>query len=298
MTRVLVSGGTGYVGSFLVQHFLDCGHEVTVAARRVPPQGMFRGVAGFRPLDLEDPKDPSLFEGMDWFVHAALDHLPEKYRGGEGSDPEGFRRRNLDGSVVLFELARQCGVGKVVFLSSRAVYGTQAPGMVLTEETPPRPDTLYGAVKLAAEQALLDMAGPSFCPLVLRVTGVYGTAPGGRDKWAALIGDFLAGRRIEPRAATEVHGRDVAGAAAMLLGDDIPAGVFNVSDMVVDRREVLAIAHASGPGLALPERADAAGLNVMSTEKLRALGWKPGGRALLEASVRSLCGSLPAPERG
>jgi nucleoside-diphosphate-sugar epimerase len=221
------------------------------------------------------------FSGVDFFIHAAFDHLPGRYRGGEGDDPETFQRRNHLGTVAFFRAAKAAGVRRAVFLSSRAVYGTQPAGAILTEETVPHPDTLYGEVKMAAERDILAMAGGNFGPVVLRITGVYGPAGGGRrHKWADLFDDWQAGREIVPRAGTEVHGEDVAATVSLVLSarDGVAGEIFNVSDIVVDRRELLrAAAQIIGAGN-LPAAADPSTLNVMSCEKLRALGWGPGGR--------------------
>lgn len=304
MRRIVVSGGTGFVGRFIVETFLSQGREVIVAGRTPPQANFFSRSVRYVPLALGGPPQAELFDGVDCFAHAAFDHLPGQYRGGEGNDPAGFRRRNLDGSIALFDAARAAGVSTAILLSSRAVYGTQPSGVPLTEGTPPRPDTLYGEIKLAVEDHLLSMANADFRPVVLRVTGVYGPASTGRaDKWHALIEDYLAGRPVAPRVATEVHGDDVAQAVSLLSADRAAAGIFNVSDIVVDRHDLLAIVRdaAARSSLAqtslqrasialhpLPARADASSLNVMSTEKLRALGWLPGGVPLLERTVRRM----------
>jgi len=294
MKRVLVSGGTGFVGRFIVEALLDAGYPVTVAGRSNPKAGFFSAPVDFAELDLDrEAAYGPLFEGVGFFVHAAFDHLPGRYRGGEGEDAEGFRRRNLAATVKLFEAARHAGVTRAVFLSSRAVYGRQPPGAVLYETTEPHPDTLYGEVKLAAERALLGLAKKGFVPSVLRVTGVYGGAGAGRQhKWSPLFADYLAGRVIEPRAGTEVHGRDVGGAVRLMLERpvaEIAAELFNVSDIVADRRDILAVVQrVTGSANPLPEPADTSSLNVMDIAKLRALGWKPGGKELLDRAVADL----------
>lgn len=262
--------------------------------RAEPPAGSLPRGVGVVTGSLDPDLDQSdLFDGMEGFVHAALDHLPDRYRGGEGDDPNGFRRRNLDGSVALFEAAKLAGIRRVVFLSSRAAYGTQAPGRVLDEDVVAHPDTVYGQVKHAAERALDMLTDDRFVGVSLRVTGVYGPAvPGAPHKWSGLIEDYLAGTAVAPRVATEVHGRDVAAAVRLMLetGATDPAHrLFNVSDLVLDRRELLAIVRdATGCPHPLPEPADATVLNVMATQRLASLGWRPGGRDLLEETVIAL----------
>ncbi|MCA1406089.1 NAD(P)-dependent oxidoreductase [Ensifer sp. IC3342] len=295
MTRVLVSGGTGFVGRFIVEHLIAHGYKVTVAARMPPATGFFSQPVAYVSLRLDPDADQvSAFDDIYYFVHAAFEHVEGKYRGGEGADPEGFRRANLDGSVRLFEEARAAGVRRCVFLSSRAVYGETAPPLV-DETSPAEPDTLYGQVKLAAEQALTSMAGHGFVTASLRVTGVYGSAgPGRKHKWSNLFTDYLAGRPVPARPGTEVHGDEVAQAVRLMLEAEparLAGEVFNVSDVLTDNREILSVLQsATGCPHPLPPAADTSEFMVMATEKLRALGWRPGGGDRLATTIRELAG--------
>ncbi|WP_202332485.1 NAD-dependent epimerase/dehydratase family protein [Mesorhizobium sp. L-8-3] len=290
----LVSGGTGLVGRFIVEHLAAAGHDVIVLGRTSPPKGFFSNPVRFLEGALDPDRDQfQAFDGMDFFVHAAFDHLPGKYRGGEGGDPDGFWRRNHEGSVALFDAARRAGVARTIFLSSRAAYGGEAPGAPLHEDLACAPDTLYGKAKLAAESALGRLTTPEFATASLRITGVYGPAgPGREHKWSALLGDYLAGKPIEPRAGTEVHGEDVAAAVELMLtvaAKTMSGKLFNVSDIVVDRHDLLAIVkERTGSPHALPVRADASSLGVMATDRLQALGWRPGGHRLLRETVVGL----------
>jgi nucleoside-diphosphate-sugar epimerase len=286
VTLALVSGGSGFVGRFIVENLLGEGMTVRIAGRARPVGKFFSQAVEFVPQALDPESDFSVaFSGVDFFVHAAFDHLPGRYRGGEDGDPEAFRRCNHLGTVAFFRAAKAAGVRRAMFLSSRAVYGAQKPGTVLTERTVPHPDTLYGEVKLAAERDILAMAGESFEPCVLRITGVYGPAgQGRRHKWADLFDDWRAGREIAPRAGTEVHGEDVAAAVSLMFSTPAPVSgeVFNVSDILLDRRELLGMAsEITGVARPLPASADLSALNVMSCEKLGMLGWRPGGNAKL-----------------
>ncbi|CAN7243679.1 NAD(P)-dependent oxidoreductase [Pararhizobium sp. LjRoot235] len=296
MTRVLVSGGTGYAGRFIVEHLLERGYKVTVGGRTAPEPCFFSKDVAFVPLLLDPEADQiEAFDNVYYFVHAAFEHLPGRYRGGEGDDPDGFRRANLDGTVRLFESARDAGVRRCVFLSSRAAYGPQAAGALLEEGMLARPDTLYGEIKLQAERSLLSLCGHDFVTASLRATGIYGPAgPGRTHKWASLFEDYLSGRIVPPRIGTEVHGEDVAKAVRLMLEVDtvrINGGTFNVSDILTGNREILSIlqrvTHCPHP---LPEQADASGYNPMGCCKIQSLGWRPGGRYLLRRTVEQLAG--------
>lgn len=293
--KVLVSGGTGLVGRYLVDGLLRAGHDVTVGSRassNLPPS--------FIHLTIDPTLDQrEQFAGIDAFIHLAFDHLPGRYRGGEGDDPARFRRLNHEGSVKLFEDAKAAGVKRCIFLSSRAVYDGLPAGSVLMEDMALSPDSLYGRIKLESEQALGRLSSRDFITTSLRATGVYGHhLP---NKWDGLFEDYLAGKPIAPRAGSEVHGDDLAAAILLLLEQDaqtVNGQAFNVSDIVTDTHEILSLfAEAKGVSHPLPTPADRLLASVMDTARLRALGWKPGGRQRLEDTVQALARKTrPSPD--
>jgi UDP-glucose 4-epimerase len=289
--KALVTGGTGLVGRYIVETLLDAGYDVTVAGRTPPADRLFPQAVAFRPATL-DPEGigEDLFAGIDAVVHAAFDHLPGRYRGGEGDDPDRFRRCNLDGSVRLFEAAISAGVKRFVFLSSRAVYDGVPPGTPLTEDLALQPTSLYGEIKLLGEQALAALNAPGFATSSLRLTGVYGDLR--PNKWDDLFADYLAGRAIPVRAGTEVHGRDAGTAVRLMLETEarrIEAQSFNVSDLVADTNEILSPLHQHrSDAPALPATANKTEVAEMETGRIRALGWRPGGWPLFEQTLRQL----------
>lgn len=261
--HVLVTGAGGIVGRFVAAALVGAGHRVTTLGRH----------PGDHPWSLTDPA-PSL-PHADALVHAAFSHLPGRFRGGEGNDPAGFRRLNLDGTLRLFDAARDA---RIVLLSSRAVYGDHRRGETLREDDAPNPDSLYGEIKLAAERAL----GPRGASL--RATGVYGGRP---NKWNELFASYLSGEPVAPRIATEIHGDDLAAAVVLLLGGR-ETGPFNASDILLDRHDLLARVKAlTGAAHALPPRGGGLRPGVMATTRLRALGWRPGGFARLDEFLAS-----------
>ncbi len=292
--KVLISGGTGLVGRYIVEGLLDGGYQVIVGGRTPPAADLFSRPVEFVPLSLDPALDQiDAFDEAYFFVHAAFDHLPGKYRGGEGDDPDRFRRLNRDGTVKLFETARKAGTRRTVFLSSRAVYDGQSRGTLLDEDMVLEPGSLYGEIKLFAERALADLSSPGFATSSLRLTGVYGNLR--PNKWDALFADYLAGRPVTSRAGTEVHGRDVAAAVRLMLETEagkITGQVFNVSDILTDTNEILG--HLPGSHHELPAPADRGAINRMSIEKLRGLGWQPGGADLLRQTIQVLARSFSA----
>lgn len=270
--KIVITGASGLVGSYIAREAEAMGHAVTRLARPA--------------YQLGDRPD---LRGHDALIHAAFSHIRGRYRGGEGDDPEGFLRANLDGSLALFEAARQGGIGRVLFLSSRAVHDGHPEGMDLPDDLPPAPTSLYGEVKARTEAALAAMAGPDFRTASLRPTGVFGAGVQGTSapqKWAGLIRDFLAGQKLPSRVATEVHGADLGQAALLALGDPDFGGSYNVSDLVLDHYELLAgIAALTGTASRPPLRGDPSLLRIPVCARLAALGWEPRGLEHLHADL-------------
>ncbi len=289
--RVLVSGGTGLVGRYIVNGLLTAGYGVSVGGRAPPLPDWFVRPVEFRPLTLEPGRDQrAVFRGVEGYVHAAFDHLPGRYRDGEGDDPARFRRLNVDGTIDLLKDAKSAGVRRAVFLSSRAVYDGLPEGRTLDETAALAPTSLYGRAKLESEQAVKHLGEPDYVTTSLRLTGVYGDLR--PNKWEGLFTDYLAGKPIASRVASEVHGRDVALGVQLILeakASDVGGEVFNMSDILVDRADILAsLQAASASNHPLPDRSDPDAVRVMPTQKLAALGWHPGGKPLLNKTLEAL----------
>ncbi|MTH65213.1 NAD-dependent epimerase/dehydratase family protein [Paracoccus shanxieyensis] len=266
--KIALTGASGLVGRWIARAAVEAGHDIDP-------------LPGWRLGDLPE------LAGCDALIHCAFQHIPGKYRGGEGDDPTAFTRANLTGSLALFDAAKAQGVGRVIFLSSRAVHDGHAPGTDLTDDLPPAPTSLYGKVKADAEAALHGMAGPGFRTASLRPTGVFG--PGQPQKWAGLIRDFLAGRPVPPRVATEVHGADLGRAAMLVLMDPDMQGSYNVSDLVLDNHDLLSgVAALTGSPAQPPMRSDAGLLRVALCARLEALGWSPDGLSRLHADLPAI----------
>lgn len=266
--RVILTGGSGIIGGFVRRGLDASGHDVTLLDRS----------NGYQ---LGDSPDLS---GHDALIHCAFAHAPGRYRGGEGDDPQTFRRLNLDGSLRLFDAAAKAGVSRILFLSSRAVHDGQPAGIALTDDLPACPANLYGEVKALAEDYLQKLGLKSTS---LRATGVYG--PGPAHKWRGLFSDYLAGKTIAPRVATEVHGEDLAAAMMILLSQDDPPPVVNVSDLILDRHDLLAeIKRLTASPLPLPSRADARKVRALHCEALAMMNWQPGGIERLRTSLPAM----------
>jgi nucleoside-diphosphate-sugar epimerase len=290
---VAVTGATGYAGQYVVKRLVEAG--VGVRAWRRPTSDLsgmpdINWVEG----DLDTPASAeALLEGADALVHAALHHVPGRYRGGEGDDLAGFIEANVGGSLRLLAAARAAGVKRCVVFSTRAVFGVPQVTEPILDGEPPRPDTHYGAAKAALEAFVRSWGLADGWPIAtLRPTGIYGViSPVERSKWFDVVARALKGESVTPRAGSEVHGRDVAESVWRLLQAEpgaIAGRAFNCSDLVVSTRDIVGlvqrIADVSGP---LPDAAPMP-TNVMASYGLEAFGVRFGGTELLEETVAEL----------
>jgi UDP-glucose-4-epimerase len=153
MTRILVTGGAGYVGSVSVEAFLDAGHEVVVLddATTGHVAAVPRG-ATFRQGTYADTAAVARLlehERIEAILHCAARSLV----GESARDPARYYRDNVAGGVALLEAARTTGVGRIVFSSTAAVYGVPDTTPI-PEDAPLRPINPYGETKRTFEGAL------------------------------------------------------------------------------------------------------------------------------------------------
>ena len=153
MTRILITGGGGYVGSVSSEAILAAGHEVvvlddlTTGHREAVPAGARLHTGTYADGD-------ALAELLRSAQIEAILHCAARSLVSESSrEPARYYRDNVAGGVALLEAARACGVQRVVFSSTAAVYGTP-DATPIPEDAPLRPINPYGETKRAFEAAL------------------------------------------------------------------------------------------------------------------------------------------------
>lgn len=191
MTRVLVTGGAGFIGSRVVDLLSADGYDVVVADLRVPDADV-----PYVPGDLHDAqvREKAFASGIDAVVHLAA--FTSVLRSVE--QPSDCVRDNVELTAALLELARVRDVGTFVLASTNAVVG-DVGGATITEDTPPRPLSPYGATKAAAEALLAGYAGAyGMATAALRFTNVYGPGMGRKDSFVPrLMRAALTGGGVE-----------------------------------------------------------------------------------------------------
>ena len=175
-TKILVTGGAGYIGSHAVKALLAAGHDVVVLDNLSTG---FAFAVGNAELVVGDVGDRALLSRLfDRHRFEAVLHFAAHIWVGESvADPAKYYRNNVANALTLFEAAAKNRVPYLVFSSTAAVYGEPSADL-LDESLPSAPINPYGASKVMAERLLTDIAdvsGMTFA--ILRYFNVAGADP-------------------------------------------------------------------------------------------------------------------------
>ncbi len=148
--KVLVTGGSGYVGSSAVRELAAAGHEVVIYDNL--STGHRKLSSGFQLVegDIADKdKLRPLLRGMDAVLHFAA----SAYVGESFANPRKYFRNNVESALALMDAVLESDVRQFVFSSSCAVYGIPQ-SLPIVESSPKEPVNPYGATKLFFERVL------------------------------------------------------------------------------------------------------------------------------------------------
>ncbi|HZR48836.1 MAG TPA: NAD-dependent epimerase/dehydratase family protein [Streptosporangiaceae bacterium] len=278
-SRVLVTGGAGFIGRRVVRALQAEGHEVTVVDLRAFPDDEVQSVVG----DLCEPGTvgQAVRPGTDVIIHLAA--LTSVLKSVE--DPVSTHRLNVDATARLLEAARENEVGTFLLASTNAVAGNVG-GAVMNERVPLRPLVPYGATKAAAEMILSAYTNAyGIRGVALRFSNVYGPGMEAKDSFIPRL----------MRAARDGEGVQVRGDGSMIRDvvhvDDVVQGLFiawnaghtgplilgsgesvTVNQMVETARRVtgrpIPVEHVPVPSGEMPAV-------VLDISAIRALGYQP-----------------------
>ncbi len=183
-TRVLVTGGAGYLGSVLVGHLLQNGYQVTVLDNLLYGTASLLGYCRDPRFEfvLGDARDERVLHDLLPKHDAIIPLAAIVGMKACNRDPLMARSVNLD-AIVLLNRLRDPGQ-PVIMPCTNSGYGTKSGDLYCTEETPLEPISLYGTTKVAAERELLD----SHNAISLRLATVFGPSP--RMRLDLLVNDF------------------------------------------------------------------------------------------------------------
>ena len=235
MTRILVTGGAGFIGSNLVDRLLAVGHDVTVVDN-MSSGGLYNLGASLNNRRLRvhqgDFGDPRFMRSQlprtDVVIHlAALTSVFYSI-----AHPDLVHKVNVGGTITLLQACMKHSVRRFVLASSASVYGNNRPP--LTEELPLDPLSPYAASKVSAEafvQSFYSSYGIE--SVILRFMNVYGP----RSKDSVMAYFLKAIKRKEPlviygdgkNTRDFVHVSDVVDSIISAIGTDASrADVFNI----------------------------------------------------------------------
>ncbi len=265
MTKILITGASGFIGSFMVERALALGMETWAAVRPTSSRKYLTDKRiHFINLNLGNEKElyTQLKEHLDtegrpfdYVIHAAGATKCRRAEDFFSINAEGTERLAL--SLRLTEALK--ADGRFVFISSLSVMGPahEKDNQPIAEHDLPVPNTAYGASKLQAESLLADVKGLNY--VVLRPTGVYGP----RERDYAMMAksirrhiDFAVGYR--PQTLTFIYVADLVDAAFLALehgecgrkyfltdGAEYSSRAF--SDLIQQRLGVRHVLHVTAP---------------------------------------------------
>ena len=317
MTRVLVTGGAGYVGSVSVDALIRAGHDVSVlddlttGHRAAVPSGATLHVGSY--TDGGAVGRILAADGIEAILHCAARSLV----GESIREPAKYFGENVSGGVALLDAARAADVRRIVFSSSAAVYGIPAVTPI-PEDAPLDPINPYGESKRAFERALewyarayglrvvalryfnvagaTDELGEDHDPESHLVPNVLRAADGGPaltlfgDDYPTPDGTCIRDY-IHVADLADAHLRAIEATALDDARTDLPlacnlgnGGGFSVREVLDAAEEVVGhpIPHAVGPR----RSGDPPVLVARATRAGEVLGWRPS-RAEIEDMVRS-----------
>lgn len=289
MTKILVTGGAGFIGSHVVARYLDLGHEVVVVddlstgrLSNLDPR------AKFYQMDIRDPQLRELFfrEKPEMVNH----HAAQMNVRRSVADPLFDAQVNVVGSVNVIECAKMFDVRRFVYISTGGAVFGEPEYLPCDENHPINPICQYGASKHTVEHYLyMYYENYGLESIVLRYPNVYGPRqdPNGEAGVIAIFtGLMLAGKSLTINGDGEqtrdyVYVGDCARANVLALDTSIKHGIFNIGsgkgtsvneifDHLSQLTDFRSAAH-SGPAKVGETRH----IYLDATRATERLGWRP-----------------------
>jgi UDP-glucose 4-epimerase len=221
MTKVMVTGGAGYIGSHTCVSLIEAGHEPVVLDNfhNSTPETLDRveQITGRRPVLVRaDIRDRAVLDRTlrEQAIEAVIHFAALKSVGESARIPLDYYSVNVGGTVTLIEAMKAAGVTTLVFSSSATVYGDPAH-VPVDEDSPLSAVNVYGETKLIGETILRDLAAAEpdwriarlryFNPFGAHESGLIGEAPNGIPN---NLGPYVAKVAAGELAELSVFGGD------------------------------------------------------------------------------------------
>ncbi|MDQ3007011.1 MAG: NAD(P)-dependent oxidoreductase [Chloroflexota bacterium] len=194
--HILITGGAGYIGSYLTSELLRANQRVTVVDSL-----LFGGESlvpflhhpnfNFVKADVTVPRAIKDALKDDWQKPDAIVHLAAivGFPACQAVGRQVAWQFNVEATKKVFEQAVDLGVERLVFASTYSNYGLSVEGEPVTEESPLHPQSLYAETKIAAEEFLLAQKDAACAPLLFRFATLYGMSP--RTRFDLIVNQFV-----------------------------------------------------------------------------------------------------------
>jgi UDP-glucose 4-epimerase len=235
MSKILVTGGAGFIGSHLVDKLVDLGHSILVLdnlsngkKENINPK------AEFHQVDICDFQTMNLyFKDVDYVFHLAA--LPRVLISIE--DPIGTSKANIMGTINVFEASKQNNVKRVINTSSSSVYGNQDK-LPLKEDMAPKPINPYGLQKWVGERFAKLYTEVYSLPVVsIRPFNVYGPRIDAGSDYSLALGRFLKQKSLGNPLPINGDGEQTRGYC--YVGDLVNAFILAMQSEKVKGGEVI-----------------------------------------------------------
>ncbi len=234
--RILITGASGFIGSYMVERALAEDMEVWAAVRATSSRAYLKDER-IHFIELHLGNDERLAAQLSAFrkENEAFDAVIHAAGATKCRKAEDFFRINAEGTQRLARTLLSTGAlrkdGRFVFISSLSIYGPihEADYAPIAPDDMPRPNTAYGCSKLQAESMLYDVEGLDY--VVLRPTGVYGPREKDYFMMAQSICrhvDFAVG--YKPQVLTFIYVDDLVQAAFLALSRGKARTAYNLTD--------------------------------------------------------------------